>query len=213
MRTTKPISTISYNSPAYLSLKLRELISAGVISFWAFVPHEPEDDEAGLKPHSHLYVEPAKMLQSDDLTKFLKEFDPIHPDKPLGCITWRSSKFDSWYLYCLHDKRYLASKGQSRKYHYEHSRIATSDDDDLLFKSRSIDLISLSPYADMEEAQRNGLSWLEYFSRGTIPIQQVALFKCAWDMLLESQTNRNGRDGHSFKVDDETGEIMEDAPF
>jgi hypothetical protein len=189
------------------------LTTSGVISFWAFVPHKPEDDEAGLKLHSHLYVEPAKMLQTDDLTKALKEFDPVHPDKPLGCITWRSSKFDSWYLYGLHNKRYLASKGQSRKFHYEHSDIATSDEDDLLFKARSIDLISLSPYADMEEAQRNGLSWLEYFSRGTIPIQQVALFKCAWDMLLESHTNRNGHEGHSFDIDDETGEIMEDAPF
>lgn len=212
MRTTKPIATISYNSPEFLRLKLRELLSAGRISFWSFIVHQPEDDEGGKKQHCHLYVEPSKMLQTDDLKAELKEFDPTHPDKPKGCISWVSSKFDPWYLYGLHDARYLASKGQSRRFHYSHDDFITSDDDDLLCKARSIDLIALSPYADMLDAQSHGISWQEYFSRGTVPLPQIALFERAWILLSQVKTNRNGRQGHEPEVDESTGEVVESSP-
>lgn len=209
MRTTKPISTISFNSPAFLKLKLNELLKAGRLSFWAFILHKPEDDEGGKKEHCHVYVEPAKMLQSDDLKAELNEFDPEHPDKPRGCISFNSSKFDPWYLYALHDKRYLASKGQSRRFHYEHKDIVTSDEDDLTFKAKSIDMLSLSPYADMMDAQEQGLTWGEYFARGTVPLPQVRLFKEAWYSLLETSTCRAGREGHPMDVDVETGEVFD----
>lgn len=208
VKTTKPIATISFNTPAFLELKLNELLRAGKISFWAFVPHKPEDDEAGKKEHSHLYVEPSKMMQTDDLKAELKEYDPEHPDKPRGCLTFKSSKFDPWYLYGLHDKRYLASKGQSRKFHYQYEDFITCDPDELLCKVRSIDLVSLSPYADMEDAQRQGLTWEEYFARGTIPILQVRLFETAWHMLLQAHTYRAGRENHPMDVDPDTGEVI-----
>lgn len=209
VRTTKPISTIAFNTPAYLELKLNELLKAGSISFWAFIEHKPEDDEAGKKEHCHVYIEPSKMLQTDDVKSELKEFDPEHPDKPRGCITFKSSKFDPWYLYALHDKRYLASKGQSRRFHYTHDEIRSSDPDDLLCMARSIDMVSLSPYADMEDAQRQGFTWAEYFSRGTIPLPQVALFERAWNLLLQVKTDRADREGHPMDVDPETGEVIE----
>lgn len=209
MRTTKPISTISFNTPAFLKLKLNELLKAGRLSFWAFIVHKPEDDEGGKKEHCHVYVEPSKMLQTDDIKAELKEFDPEHPDKPRGCISFNSSKFDPWYLYALHDKRYLASKGQSRRFHYEHDNIVTSDSDDLTFKARSIDMISLSPYADMEDAQNHGVTWSEYFSRGGVPILQVALFERAWNLLMQVRTERADREGHPMCVDFETGEVVE----
>lgn len=211
MRTTKPVSTISFNSPEFLELKLNELLKAGRLSFWAFITHLPEDDEGGNKEHSHVYIEPAKMVQTDDIKAELKEFDPAKPDKPKGCITFRSSKFDPWYLYALHDKRYLASKGQSRKYHYQHEDIRTSDEDDLTFKARSIDMLSLSPYADMEMAQRQGLTFAEYFSRGTIPLPQVKLFETSWSLLLEAGTHRAGRINHPMDVNPDTGEVLPDS--
>lgn len=197
MRTTKPISTISFNTPAFLKQKLEELTNAGRISFWAFIVHKPEDDEGGKKEHAHVYVEPSKMLQTDDLKHELKEFDPKFPDKPLGCISWNSSKFADWYLYALHDKRYLAMKGQSRRYHYKHEDFVTSDPDDLLAKARSIDLLSLSPYADMMDAIENGVTWTEYFARGTVPLPQVRNFQLAFQALALNATNRNGRKGHA----------------
>lgn len=196
MRTTKPIATISFNTPEYLALKLQELQDAKRISFWAFIVHSPEDDEGGKKSHAHVYVEPSKMLQTDDLRDSLKEFDPLHPDKPLGCLKWVSSKFDDWYMYALHDRRYLAMKGQARRFHYHHDDIVSGDYDDLLCMSRNIDLLALSPYAAMLDAIQQGLTFQEFFRRGTIPILQVRQWESAWYMLLESATDRNGRAGH-----------------
>lgn len=195
MRTTKPISTISYNSPEYLYTKLSELRKCGLISFWCFIQHWAEDDEAN-KDHFHVYIEPSKIVQTDDIRDFFKEFDPSNPSKPLGCIQFNSSKFDPWYMYCLHDKRYLASLGESRKYHYSADEFVASDDDDLLFKVKRIDMLNLSRYADMEDAIEHGLSWSEYFARGTVPIQQINNFERAWYLLTANRTERNGHQGH-----------------
>ncbi len=184
-------------------------MKAGRISFWTYIVHKPEDDEGGKKEHCHVYIEPSKMLQTDDIKSELKEFDPTSPMTPKGCISFNSSKFDHWYLYALHDKRYLASKGQSRKFHYLHDDIISSDSDDLLFKARSIDLVGLSPYADMEQAQLSGITWAEYFSRGTVPIQQVALFERAWYLLVQNRTDRAERKNHPMEIDVDTGEFLD----
>jgi hypothetical protein len=111
-------------------------------------------------------------------------------------------------LYGLHDPRYLASKGQSRKFHYVHDDFLSSDADDLLCKARQIDMVSLSPYAAMADAQLQGITFPEYFARGTIPLPQLALFEKAWYLLLDTHTNRNGRPGHSCSVDEDTGEVI-----
>ena len=202
MRTSKPISTISFNSTQFLVVKLEELRLAGRISFWAFIAHLPEDDEGGKKEHHHLYVEPSKMLQTDDLRRELQEPDPAS-DRPRGTLTWQNSRFDAWYLYALHDRRYLAQKNQSRKHHYAHEEFISSDPDDLLAKSRSIDLISLSPYGDMLDAIENGLTWQEYFARGIVPLPQIRSFEHAGALLVASKTDRNGRDGHPDSPDTE----------
>lgn len=197
MRTTKPIATISYNSREYLTLKLEEWRKAKIISWWCYIYHFAEDDEQGLKDHIHLYVEPAKMLQTEDLRSDLRELDPDH-EKPLGCLSWASSKFDHWYMYVLHDEAYLASKGQSRVYHYRHDELVTNDPDELLHRARSIDHLALSPYRAMQEAQEHGITWEEYFSRGHIPIPQIRAFATAWELLMQARTYRNGRPGHDL---------------
>lgn len=208
MRTTKPIATISYNSPEYLRLKLDELLKAKKISFWAFIRHKPEEDEGGKKYHNHVYVEPAKMLQTVDLSEALKEFDPAKPDKYLGCINFRFSKFDDWYLYGLHDRAYLAWKQQSRKFHYSPEEMVTSDPDELNYLVQNINLLEVSRYADMISAQRQGLTFEQYFSRGHIPIPQIRSWHYAWDLTMANETNRNGREGHELEVDEVTGEVF-----
>lgn len=205
MRTTKPISTISFNTPDYLTFKLEELIQAKIISFWAFIVHLPEDDEGGKKEHCHVYIEPSRLIQTDDLKEHLKEFDPANPSKPLGCINFRSSKFADWYLYALHDRRYLAAKGQSRKHQYSHGDIVTSDADDLLFQSRSIDLMALSPYESMIDAQKHGISFEEFFARGTVPIQLIRQYEQAWHILAQNYTFRDGRPGHANELVSDPG--------
>lgn len=203
VKTTKPVATISFNSPEYLRQTLNDLVEGGRISFWAFIVHQPEDDEGGTKEHAHVYVEPAKMMQTDDLRQALREYDPAKPDKPRGTLTWGSSKFGDWYMYGLHDKRYLASKGQARKYHYGHDQIQTSDPDDLLCKSRQIDLLGLSPYADMQDAVEHGITWKEYFARGTVPLPQLKAFEYAFNLLSANYTYRAAHPGHPDDVTDE----------
>lgn len=196
MRTSKPIATISFNSKIFLVQKLTELQRAKKISFWVFMPHLPEDDEGGKKDHCHLYVVPSKLIQTDDLREELKEFDPVNPSLPLGCLPFDVSKFDHWYMYCLHDKRYLAAKGQTRRFHYTHEQFVSCDDDYLLFLSKQIDLTALTPYSDMLDAIDRGLTFGEYFSRGFIPIQQIGNYEKAWKLLTANETFRNGRPDH-----------------
>ena len=196
-----------------MTVKLRELTRAGIITFWCFIHHLPEDDEGGKKEHNHVYIEPSHLLQTDDLRSQFEEFDPDKPDKPRGCLSFSSSKFADWYLYGLHDPRYLAMKGQSRKYHYHADDMCPSDEDELIFRVKSIDLLSLSRFSDMEDAQSQGLTYPEYFARGTVPIQQVKVFEAAWNTLLANKkkfTYRNGRKNHPMDVDEETGEIHEE---
>lgn len=207
MRTGKPISTISYNTTPYLKLVLDDLVEAKIISFYMFIKHKPEDDEGGKRVHHHVYLLPSKMLQTDDLKEKFIEFDPDNPDLPRKTLLFVSSKFADAYLYFLHDKRYLALKGQTRRFHYTHEELITSDPDELLCSARSIDMISLSPYADMEDAQKQGITFNEYFRRGTIPLPQLLLYQRAWDLLLQEYTYRNGKNNHEIEIDEITGEV------
>lgn len=209
VKTTKPISTISFNSPSYLALKLDELIKSRVVTFYAFVPHVPEDDEGGSKEHIHVYIEPSKLLQTDDLRDFLKEFDPMLPDKPKGCLPFHSSKFDDWYMYGLHDKRYLASKGESRRYHYLHDDFVSSDTDYLNFLVKRIDLTSLMPYSDIQASIDRGESFMDYFGRALVPITQLGMYEKAYHLLQANSTYRGSHSPHPCDVDVSTGEILD----
>jgi len=53
-----------------------------------------------------------------ELQQFLTEIDIKNPLKPLKCIDFRPSSVDDFILYTQHFKPYLASKGESREYHY-----------------------------------------------------------------------------------------------
>lgn len=104
--TTKPTSTISYNSPDWLRDKLDALYNARRIADYRMIRHIGED---GDKDHFHVWLEPSRRLDTEDLREWLKEPDPMHPDKPLGCMPFRSSKEDDWIMYALHDPEYLSN--------------------------------------------------------------------------------------------------------
>lgn len=210
MRTTKPISTISFNTPDYLRLKLDELTKAKIISVWHFIAHLPEDDEGGKKEHIHLYIEPSKLIQTDDLAEYFLEFDPQKPDKPRKCLLFRTSKFGDWYMYATHDKAYLAAKGQSRRYHYSYDDIVTSDADELYRAVREIDLSHLTPLREIIQAVDDGVSFSDYLKKGRVPISQIYAYQRAFELIANGGTYRNDRETHSPKVDIETGEIIED---
>ena len=104
-------------------------------------------------------------------------------------------------------------KGQTRRFHYTHDEFKTSDSDDLTYRAKSIDLLALSPYYDMQDAIKQGLSWAQYFARGTVPLPLIKQFQTAWFTLADPDrdpdaTYRNGREGHP-NFDESTGEILE----
>ena len=215
MRTSKPIATISYNTPEYLKLKLEELRKAGRLSEWYFIHHKAEADEK--KDHIHLYAVPSKMLQTDDLTKEFLQPDPAKPGQFVTCPRWVSSKFQDWYLYAIHDAAYLASKGQTRMYHYRLDDVQAYDRDALEECVREIDLTTVNAVKRMQDAQKAGLSYAQFFKSGGVPINAVRAYEEAWKLLQMAGTFRNGREGHEEAeeappkgVDPVTGEFTED---
>lgn len=106
MATQRPISTISYNSEAFLVEKLQNLYDAHIIQAWQFITHKGED---GDKDHIHLRIEPNKRIDPMELTEIFKEFEKGN-DKPLGVRPWRQSNEEDWFLYAVHDRDYLSLK-------------------------------------------------------------------------------------------------------
>ena len=199
MKTRMPIATISYNSDNYLILKLQQLQKAKIISTWFFINHIPEDDEK--KPHKHVYIEPSKTIQTDDLLDEFIEPNLKEPSKPFKCLHFHSSKFADWYLYALHNKSYLASKGQSRRHHYDRDEIIASDTDELDELIRTIDMTKYSAEFRMMKAIKDGLSFTQFFERGNVPLAQFIQYQKAWDILSQSLTFR-GSDGQTHEDND-----------
>ena len=129
MATRQAISTVSYNTPEFLDVILNDLIDKHIISFYAWIFHKGEFDERLNyydKDHIHIYIQPNQLIDLMDLKDLFIEPDP-HNDKPLGVISFRTSNWDDWFLYELHDEQYLKSKFLSRQYHYTIDDFVSSD--------------------------------------------------------------------------------------
>lgn len=138
MNTAKPFSNISYNTDAFMEQTLHRLIKAKVISFACWIRHQPDEDDK--KSHIHVYFEPSKRLQTDDLKDEFMELDPDN-EKPLGVTAkFYSSKWDDWYLYGLHDKKYLVKKHLTRNVHYVKADMHPTDSDAFEYMVQHIDL-------------------------------------------------------------------------
>lgn len=131
MATQKPISTISYNSEAFLVEKLNSWRDAHIIQTYQYICHKGED---GDKDHIHVRIEPNKKLDPMELSDMLKEYKSDNP-KPFGVRPWRPSKEEDWFLYAVHDKDYLETKyGQAdkgEKLPYDISDIKAPEDYDI----------------------------------------------------------------------------------
>lgn len=203
MRTSKPFSTISYNTADFLNQKLGDLVARRQIDFYAWIFHYPEDDET--KEHKHLYIVPNGRVDTDQVLDYLLEFDIKKPDKPLKCMRPHSSKFSDWYLYALHDTAYLASKGQARKYHYTVDDIQTEDKDYLLEEIHTIDFAKLNRFNALRDAALHGVPFEELLMGGSIPVQQTYAYREAYLLMAQFRTDRAGKLGH--EIDSDTGEL------
>lgn len=188
MRTSKAISTISYNTLPFLKDKLSQLHDLGVISFYVFIKHLREDDET--KEHVHLYIQPNGAIDSNSLKKEFAEFDPTN-EKPLGVIDFANSKFVDWFLYALHDTNYLATKGLQRKYHYTKDELICSDVDYLQ------ELIHTSNFARYKadtifyEMVDKGYSFAEILRTRALPPNLVNQYKTIYNELVVPNFNKD----------------------
>lgn len=212
MKTTKPFSTISYNSTNFLDAKLKALYDRRVIAFYAFVYHYAEEDES--KNHIHLLCFPNGQYQTDQLHDYLQELDPQDPMQPLGIMPIRSSKWEDWYLYASHDVAYLASKGQARKYHYAESDFHSPSKDYLHEIICTIDRTKYAKTQDFVNAVQDGTTFIDLVTKGQIPAPQFNQWKSMYDYLQYEGTYRNNRPTHTplpNKVD-EDGQLTYERP-
>lgn len=190
MNTSKPISTISYNSPDFLKARLEELVNNHTIADWIFIKHDAEEDER--KDHIHLWIEPNRRLDTMTLQDFFKEFDPDHPDKPLGCIKFNSSNLDDWILYSIHDSAYLRSKCESREFAYRKEDFVYCDED-------AFEEAFRHAYRGSEWARRSQV--LERLEDGTISEREAVRggmlpLTVSAQLLAYRKLDRGGRSGH-----------------
>ena len=182
MRTSKPISTISYNTPEYLQMKIEQWRNQGLIEFGMWVRHEPEEDEK--KPHFHVFLKPAQLLQTMDLELDSLEVDPENIDMPLKMISFRISKEDDWLLYSLHDKRYLLEKGLTREFSYDINDVHRTCDDTF---ADIIAHVHDSRKGKLEtriyDCIKMGMKWSEIVASGLIPLRYMSGAKMMYDAL------------------------------
>ena len=198
VKTTKPISTISYNTLGFLALKLEELRKAKILAFWVLIQHKGEkNDECQGKDHIHLFMIPAKSVQTVDIEQCFIE--PVPDKKPLKTTMIRSSKFDDWALYVLHNRQYLALKGLVRQFEYQYADFITPDEDTLEELYGFIDFSVLSPIQKVIEAVDSGLTWNEFVRSGVFPVQQINAYLTAWNSLQPFNNMFNKR---SVSADD-----------
>lgn len=191
MRTSRPFSSISYNTLDWITSKLNELVEQGHLLFWAFIEHFPEEEEA--KKHLHVFCMPSGLFDTSQIKSFFAEPVPqpedpdAEPIPPLGWLPCVYSNFQDWYLYALHDSNYLAAKHQIRKYHYRDSDIHCSSPEFLRNLVDHIDWSRINPMGKIIQAAVEGQSFQEFIVSNPIPIVQ---FSSAQKIFSFVQLNR-----------------------
>ncbi|WP_373765965.1 hypothetical protein [Jeotgalibaca porci] len=166
MATQKPISTISYNSEAFLKEKLDIWLSAHIIQAYQYIFHKGED---GDKDHIHLRIEPNKRVDPMDLLDQLREYQ-IGKEKPLGCRPFRPSIEEDWILYVVHDKTYLklkyggGEKGEKIPYKWQDIKVPENYDMEVGFIRAKAKLEHTS--VNMASRMQNGESPLSLILQG-----------------------------------------------
>lgn len=144
--TAKPIATISFNTEAFLVSTLDRLVKAKKVEEWRYIEHLPESDDK--RKHFHVWVRPAKRLDTMEMRELFREQDPTNP-KPLGTTRWAYSDPENWIMYALHDPAYLLlhrkDESADGKIPYEYDAIRTNSPDDLEIDYQRSKLLRESP--------------------------------------------------------------------
>lgn len=189
--TSKPTSTISYNSMQHLEDVMAKSKKLDIIRFYAFIRH---DGEKGGKPHYHVYIEPFDTLDTSKLTEALKEIDISDPmGKPLGAMPFQKSNFLDWYLYSRHDMEYLAYKGEKKEVvEYNDDNFYTSDTNEFTERVQAIDRgFMQSPIRKIENCMKQGMSMFQAMDILRIPFGAMYAFQRTWTSISDFKLDVN----------------------
>lgn len=157
MKTSKLISTISFNSLQFLEGTIQRLVNSELVEWAHWIKHKAEANDTK-KDHIHLVIQPNKAI---DTMQFLKEFIESDPNNelPLRCLPANKTKnIGDWILYGLHHIGYLASKFETREYTYTIDDMQSTDRDLLLEQYRQA-LRELNPELEaVKHSFNKGLS-------------------------------------------------------
>lgn len=191
MKTSKPISTISYNSEEFLKAKLDYLFRSGEVAFWYYIKHHGEyDKETNIqdKDHIHLYLEFADRVDTIKLGDMFLEYENGDLNsKPLKCMPFRVSKPYDALLYNIHHSQYLLQKFEQKEFSYTIDDIVTSDKDYLN------QLYSEAMHSDIFKRDRmmklmdSGVSVAEMCYHGLVNTNQ------AYQMMIFEQLYKRGK--------------------
>lgn len=191
MKTSKPISTISYNSEEFLKAKLDYLVRSGEVAFWYYIKHHGEyDKETNIqdKDHIHLYCEFADRVDTIKLGEVFLEYENGDLNsKPLKCMPFRVSKPYDALLYNIHHAQYLLQKFEQKEFAYTIGDIVTSDRDYLN------QIYSEAMHSDIFKRDRmmklmdSGVSVAEMCYHGLVNTNQ------AYQMMIFEQLYKRGK--------------------
>lgn len=193
MQTTKLISTVSFNTPGYLSGRLHSLVEQGIIEYAHWIWHTPEEDET--KAHAHVVLQPNKRLDTSALRNQFVEL-VTGEDKPLCVLPFKPSKMRDWILYAVHDTIYLTTKNQSRKTTYKKTDLHTTEPDLLDDDWRDAHDGDNTRLHLVIELSERGIDWLDILKSGLIPVNQLFQYRSIWECCYRRKTDRNGKEGH-----------------
>lgn len=209
-RSIKPLASISYNSPDFLRRKLEDLTKNGTLDFWVYIFHHGEtlDDGCMEKDHFHVYLVPGEAIDKRQLRQEFIEFYK-REKLPRGFMPLRNSQWQDWYLYDLHDKEYLDSKGQSRQYHYQDKDMIRSDDTYYWDLVHQIDRTKINPLGAVIRAAQSGMSFSDFVTNCPLSLLQVRSAQFVFEQVQRSIDVSLAHAGrHHEPIDPETGEYI-----
>lgn len=166
-------SSILFTEPAQAALDS--------VEYWAFVRHKPESTER--KSHVHLFV--SSNMRGETLRQVFSVRDIGGDIRPLPFR--RGTNYRTWYLYSMHDERYLSQKGLSKKYHYELEDFVCSSREE---HERLLDYYAM-PLSDVFRLRvAMGFTYESMVAEGLIPPEKIYYYKELY-RILKMEENMN----------------------
>lgn len=203
MRTTKSISNISYQTPAFFAQTLKGLQSVGVIGACYWILHKGEE---GDKDHIHFVLLGGQKTYNTEGLEKLFGIEVVGDNPQSVTKQWRVTKdIRDWLCYCVHNTTYLLRKGEVRDIAYDWAdfKCGEGDEDtlrlDIIEAKRFVETGGDKIYRALNVLSRQGKSWSEVIRSGLIPVNCLGGAFVVWKELerVKSRAMMGGGDSEA----------------